>query len=120
MTEVDKNPSPTVSFKTLGCRLNQAETAVIKRYFIDAGYRLVPFGDPCDICFVHSCTVTANAERKSLQYCRSAMRRDDTGTVILAGCAVEAAGHNAFADDTADIFFDQHEKFILPGIVSRR
>ena len=52
----------TVSFKTVGCRLNQAETARLRAVFQAAGYRVVPFGAACKVCVIHGCAVTAKAD----------------------------------------------------------
>ncbi|RMD97078.1 MAG: tRNA (N(6)-L-threonylcarbamoyladenosine(37)-C(2))-methylthiotransferase MtaB, partial [Calditrichaeota bacterium] len=46
------------TFYTLGCRLNQAETAIISNRFLERGYQVVEFGTPADICVINSCTVT--------------------------------------------------------------
>ena len=40
---------PRASLHTLGCRLNQAETAVLGERLRQDGYRLVAFGEPTDL-----------------------------------------------------------------------
>ena len=63
------------SFHTLGCRLNQAETASISATFVQKGYSVVEFGTETDVCVINTCSVTEGAEAK----CRQAVR---------ASCAV--------------------------------
>ena len=49
-----------VAFYTFGCRLNQAETAILQRSFEQNGYRVVNFKEPADMVVVNTCTVTEN------------------------------------------------------------
>lgn len=107
-----------VSFKTVGCRLNQAETACMTAQFISAGYTAVPFGTPCDICVIHSCAITANAERKSLQYARSAKNSQNNTFVILTGCSTELHGNELMKSSGADLLIHREDKFRLPELVS--
>jgi len=84
-----KTRQATVSFKTVGCRLNQAETAAIRASFEEAGFATVKFGASCDVCVIHGCVVTAKAEEDSLRLARSVKHRYPETFVILAGCAAE-------------------------------
>jgi threonylcarbamoyladenosine tRNA methylthiotransferase MtaB len=104
-----------VSFKTLGCRLNQAETAVMAAQFVASGFTVVPFDEPSDVCVIHSCTITAKAERESRLSARAEKRRNNQTVVVLAGCAVEA-GATRLAG-VADILAGQEQKQNLPAIV---
>lgn len=51
------------SLHTLGCRLNQAETAVLAAHVQRDGYRVVEFGEPTDLLVVNTCSVKEDAER---------------------------------------------------------
>ena len=105
-----------VSFKTVGCRLNQAETAQIAAQFEAAGYMVVPFGQPCDVCVVHTCTITREAERKCLQYARTARRASPDTFVILAGCAVNVEP-DRLRRTGVDLLAGQEDKFCLPRLI---
>ncbi len=107
----------TVSFKTIGCRLNQAETARLRSVFQAAGYRIVPFGSACQVCVVHGCAVTAKAEQNSARLARGAKRQ--TGAfVVLAGCPVAAGGRAGHLADAADLLVNQADKFRLPALLA--
>ncbi len=105
-------PSRTVSFKTIGCRLNQAETAQIAAQFENAGYRIVQPGEPCDVAVVNTCTITHGAERDCSRSARR-LRRDGARIVILAGCAVEHAGDRLKEETGVDLIANQADKFRL-------
>ena len=107
----------TVSFKTVGCRLNQAETARLRAVFQAAGYRIVPFGAACKVCVIHGCVVTAKAEQNSARLARGAKRQ--TGAfVVLAGCPVSAGRFTGRRDDVADLLVGQADKFRLPALLA--
>lgn len=107
----------TVSFKTVGCRLNQAETARLRAVFESAGYRVVPFGSACRVCVIHGCAVTAKAEQNSARLARGAKRQ--TGAfVVLAGCPITAGGRALQVSDAADLLVGQADKFRLPALLA--
>ncbi|MCX6994056.1 MAG: MiaB/RimO family radical SAM methylthiotransferase, partial [Kiritimatiellaeota bacterium] len=107
----------TVSVKTVGCRLNQAETARLRAAFQAAGYRVVPFGAACKVCVIHGCAVTAKAEQNSARLARSA-RRQTGAFVVLAGCPVSGGGRTFRVPDAADLLVGQADKFRLPALLA--
>ncbi len=112
-------PFTTVSFRTAGCRLNQAETGIIAAQFADAGFRVLPDGDVGDIAVVHSCTITRQAERDCLRLARR-LRREGARLIIVAGCAVEHDAAAVAAAAGADLLAGQRDKFRLPAILAAR
>ena len=77
---------PTVSFMTLGCKVNQFETETIEGLFHRAGYRTVPFGEAADVCVINTCSVTALGEKKSRQIIRRARRENENAIIVATGC----------------------------------
>jgi len=79
-----------VSLFTLGCRLNQAETALIADSFRARGYAIVPFGEPAEVSIINTCSVTARADA----HCRNAIRRarkaSPDGVVAAVGCYTQS------------------------------
>lgn len=110
----------TVSFRTVGCRTNQAETALLASQFESAGYRVVPFGTPCDVTVIHSCAVTHRAQRDSARLARSARKTSPSTTVVVAGCAAEIDPENLQEQSGADILVPQSDKFRLPQLLAPR
>jgi len=76
----------TASFHTLGCRLNQAETALISKRFLEQGYALVDAASASDVCVINSCTVTEGADRKCRQLVRQVLRNNPDTFVAVVGC----------------------------------
>lgn len=74
---------------TLGCKVNQYESQVIRQYFIRRGLEESNNGCPCDIYIINTCTVTKDADRKSYSYIRRALRENPSSKVYVTGCLVK-------------------------------
>jgi len=76
----------TIAFHTFGCKLNFAETSTISRSLSADEYKVVDFKDTADIYVIHSCTVTALAEKKCRQMIRSIHRNQPNASIVVMGC----------------------------------
>jgi threonylcarbamoyladenosine tRNA methylthiotransferase MtaB len=79
-----------ISFYTLGCKANQYQTEVLKSQFSTLESRISDFGDPADLYVINTCTVTEDADRKSRQAIRRALRLGKK--VIVTGCYARLEG----------------------------
>lgn len=73
-----------VSFYTLGCKLNRAETDELKRALSRRGFAAVPFDSGEDIAVIRACGVTMGASRTTRELIRAAKRRG--AYVVATGC----------------------------------
>lgn len=88
----------SVSFQTLGCKVNRYETDAVRQSFEVHGFRVLTGEEPVDVYVINTCTVTAEADRKSRQMIRRA-RRNNPGAVIVAmGCQIELLKSASEAD----------------------
>jgi len=110
---------PSVFFKTIGCRLNQAETATMTAHFSSAGYETTPFGNASDVTVIHGCAITGKAEHSSLYAARQAKRSNPHTLVILAGCPAETLREALTGNPSVDLSIGQTEKFNIPEILNR-
>lgn len=76
----------TVSFCTLGCKVNQYETEAMITLFKDAGYKICDFSDICDVYVINTCTVTGTGERKSRQMINRAHQKNPSAVIAVVGC----------------------------------
>ncbi|RMD59492.1 MAG: tRNA (N(6)-L-threonylcarbamoyladenosine(37)-C(2))-methylthiotransferase MtaB [Nitrospirae bacterium] len=79
--------SMRISLTTLGCKVNQAETATLQGAIEEAGYEIVPFNEKADIYIINTCTVTSKSDYQSRQLIRRAIQRG--GRVFVTGCYAE-------------------------------
>ncbi|MCY4159026.1 MAG: tRNA (N(6)-L-threonylcarbamoyladenosine(37)-C(2))-methylthiotransferase MtaB [Bacteroidetes bacterium] len=75
-----------VSFHTLGCKLNFAETSSLQRQFELRGFEAVGQKDACDISVINTCSVTAEADRKCRQIIRRTHRLNPDAFILVTGC----------------------------------
>lgn len=78
-----------VSFLTLGCKLNYAETSTYERGFVNAGWEIVKWTSSADIYIVNTCSVTAVADAKSRNLLRKVHRVNPSAPVIAVGCSAQ-------------------------------
>jgi len=76
----------TVSFYTFGCRLNQAETAILQRSVEEKGYQVVDFREPADVVVVNTCTVTENGDTDTRKLVNKINRINPKARIALLGC----------------------------------
>lgn len=85
------NRTPTVSFCTLGCKVNQYESQAMAEDFERLGFLLSDFDKKCDIYVINTCTVTSESDKKSRQMIRRARKHGgDSAAVIAVGCFAQA------------------------------
>lgn len=75
-----------MAFFTLGCKVNQEETASLEELFRGCGYEVCDFGEEADVYIVNTCAVTHLAARKSRQMLRRAASRNPAALVVALGC----------------------------------
>lgn len=79
----------TVKFFTLGCKVNQYDTQVIREQFIQAGFTELEDHLPADLCVINTCTVTHRADADSLNIVRRVKRENPGARIIVTGCLTE-------------------------------
>ncbi len=78
-----------VAVATLGCKVNQYDSAAIETRLRSEGCTIVSFEPGADVYIVNSCTVTDRAEAESRQLVRRARRFNPAARVIMTGCFVQ-------------------------------
>lgn len=77
---------PKVAFYTLGCKVNQYESAAMAELFEKKGYEIVDFDNKADVYVINTCDVTNESGRKSRQIIRKAIRKNPSAKVAVVGC----------------------------------
>ena len=102
-----------ISFYTLGCKLNQAETAILAEQFESAGYQLKPFGEPVDICVINTCTVTGKSDYRCRQMIRKAKKISPSAKIAVVGCYAQLNPGDIQNIDGVDFILGSDKKFDL-------
>ncbi len=74
---------------TLGCKVNQYESEALTKALRERGFNLCDAGEICDAYIINTCTVTAEADRKSRQMIRRAARTNPGAAIVVTGCTAE-------------------------------
>lgn len=81
----------SISIVTLGCKVNQYDTAVILNQLPKSKYKKVPFSDKADVYVIDTCTVTHRADSEARNYINRAKRANPDGLVVVTGCYAQVS-----------------------------
>ena len=109
MLQVERDIA-TFAIETHGCKLNQADSLVLAREFVEAGLTQVREDQTADVYVVNSCTVTHVADRKARQSLRAARRRNPEATIVATGCYAERSPELLRAMAEIDLVFGNVDK----------
>jgi len=98
----------------IGCRTNQYEAEAFKNQLLGLGYSPVEEGKKADLCLIHTCAVTENAESSSRHAIRSLISRHQGSRVIVTGClAKKEAAILADIEGVSDVIPSQEKETII-------
>jgi len=90
---------PSISFYTMGCNVNVAETEKLRAFFINKGfdvfggtggdYNAGGEGGAADVIVINSCAVTSVAEKGALQLLHRLRAKNWRAVIALVGCVGE-------------------------------
>jgi threonylcarbamoyladenosine tRNA methylthiotransferase MtaB len=80
-----------IAVSTLGCKVNQFESASFISSFEALGCTIVPDSEPADIHVINTCAVTARAGQQSRQLIRRIMRNNPEALLVITGCYAQMA-----------------------------
>ena len=75
-----------VNFQALGCRLNEAELESWSSQFAGKGHQLTANSDDADVIVFNSCSVTAEADRKSRKLINRLHKTNPHARLVVTGC----------------------------------
>jgi threonylcarbamoyladenosine tRNA methylthiotransferase MtaB len=112
----DAPRAPTFALYTLGCKVNQSDSHQIARLLRQRGFRHVAFRECADLYVIDTCTVTAEADKKSRKIAARAHRNNPDALIAVTGCAVasDAAQFRRVVPDT--LLLDNARKLELPDL----
>ncbi|MBN1910600.1 MAG: tRNA (N(6)-L-threonylcarbamoyladenosine(37)-C(2))-methylthiotransferase MtaB [Pirellulales bacterium] len=108
---------PTFKTVTLGCKVNQYETAYVRQGLIQLGYREAERTEPADLYLINTCTVTATGDHKSRKAIRQAAKENPAARIVVMGCyATRAADEVVAMPGVTDVLTDKRD---LPALLQR-
>ena len=111
------NQQPRVAFSTIGCRLNQAETALLKDGFRRRGFTPVEYGQDTDVLVLNTCTVTEGAESDCRRLVRQTLRQSPQAFVAVTGCYAQTGLEALRQIQGIDLIVGNQYKMQLPDML---
>ncbi len=108
----------TVSFHTLGCKLNFSETSTIARLMQEKGFQKIAFDQGADVCVINTCSVTENADKECKQIVRSALAKNPDTFIAVVGCYAQLKPDEISNIEGVDVVLGASEKFKLLNYIN--
>ena len=107
----------TLKTITLGCKVNQYETELVREGFSRIGYADAIEAQAADLCVVNTCTVTGEGDAKSRQAIRRLARENPDARIVVMGCyATRAPDQLAKLPNVVEVITDKRE---IPDLLMR-
>lgn len=106
-------PTRTVAFHTLGCKLNFSETSTLSRQLESQGFVKKEFEDEADVYVINTCSVTENADKECRQLVRRIQRKAPQSLVVITGCYAQLKPKEISEIPGVDLVLGAAEKFNL-------
>ena len=108
-----------ISFITLGCKLNYAETSTYERELLREGFEAVPWNKGADVFVVNTCTVTEHSDKKSRNIIRKLHRQNPEAKIYVTGCSAQLRRADYEAIEGVKRVFGATEKSaVVPSILA--
>lgn len=108
-----------VSYHTLGCKLNFAETSVIGKLLTDKGFVRVNESDRPDLCVVNTCSVTEMADKKGRRLIRHLHTTQPQAAIVVTGCYAQLKPQEVASLPGVAIVAGSNEKLLLDSFIGR-
>lgn len=107
-----------IGFYTLGCKVNQYETQVMRELFENQGDTVITDAALCDVFIINSCTVTGESDRKTRQMLRKYRGICKNAVIVLTGCMPQAFPNIGEQLLEADIIVGNTDPKEIPKLVN--
>ena len=108
--------APTFALYTLGCKVNQYDSHQIARSLVARGFRRVEFREGADLYVIDTCTVTAEADKKSRKAAARARRNNPDAVVAVTGCAATRSAQQFAHAAPGALILGNAQKLDLPDL----
>lgn len=109
-----------ISFITLGCKLNYAETSTYERRLLESGVPLevTPWSKGADIFLVNTCSVTEHSDKKCRNIIRKLHRVSPEAAIFVTGCYAELKrGEIEALEGVRAVFGAKEKNLVVPGVL---
>ena len=112
------SPYKTFSYYTFGCKVNFADSSYIADQLIGFGMSQVPFDNYADFCFINTCSVTENADRKARKIIKKINEKFPETKIVVLGCFAQLKPTEISKIKGVHNVVGAHDKFNISKILS--
>ncbi len=109
-----------IAFTTLGCKINQYETDLMRQDLLSQGNTIVPFDDEADVYVINTCSVTAKSDYQCRQVIRTAVRRGHAAKIVVTGCYAETRPEELRSIPGVDLVIGNRDKATIPHQIMKK
>ena len=92
-----------IAFYTLGCKVNQYDTQMMRNLLEAEGHTTVPFQDLADCYIINTCSVTNMSDKKSRQIISRCKKLNNNAIIIVCGCYSQLSASEVAEIEGVDI-----------------
>ena len=100
----------TFLLKSMGCKSNQFEGAIIEENLIDAGFEKVSEIKDADLYILNSCSVTHKSDDEALYLLRHAKHTNENIKTLITGCVAQIERDKLLEYNFVDFVLGNNEK----------
>ena len=108
-----------ISFTTLGCKLNFAESSALGKALIERGHTRATRGEEADVCIINTCSVTDAADHKDRQMIHRIRRENPNAILVVTGCYAQLKPDEIAQIVGVDFVLGQNEKFAIADLIEK-
>ncbi len=102
---------------TLGCKVNQYESAGLVESLKAYGWEKTTAGEPADLCIINTCTVTGKASMQARQAIRRAVRDYPGARIVVTGCYAQTEPEALSEIEGVEAVIGQTDKHNIPELI---
>ena len=110
--------SKTIAITTLGCKVNQYDSATIEETLRKAGHRIVDFKTEADVYIINTCTVTHKTDYQSRQLIRRAQKKNPGAQIIVTGCYAQVSAEKLKEIPGVSLILGNREKHSIADFIT--
>ena len=108
-----------ISYVTLGCKLNYAETSTYQRGLAASGWESVSWtSGEADVFLVNTCSVTEHSDKKSRNIIRKLHRINPLASIVVTGCSAELRREEISRIEGVSRVFGANEKAAVAAYIN--
>lgn len=101
-----------IFIETLGCKVNNYESEIIKEEFLNNGYSLASTIENASVIVINTCSVTNQSDAKSRKMIRNARRLNKDAIIVVCGCSSQNH-QDDLKEIGADILIGNKDKSLI-------